>query len=323
MSVEDLLSIEGIDEELAKRLIKAGVANVTVLAMTSIAKLTNPDFGIGLDRQTARGIKDAAEERCNKLFGFVTGEELIQQYSTRQYLTTGIRTLDHILYDDRGLSTQLIYELYGPGGGGKADLLHQLVCTASLPPKRGGLGVGAVYIDTEGKFSLEKIREIAQRFRIDYERLKQKILRFAPGKTDVLLHFCKVQLVPRARERGIRLFCLDNLASLFHAEYDGWGKTTPERQQKLNQVIGALRRAAEQLNGIAIYTNQINMRGEPALGTATKHETNVRMLVDIKDAVKGLRVIKIEKALDLPPLETVVKLGPQGFRDLRKRVKRK
>ena len=315
MSVEDLMSLEGVDEELARKLIKKGVLTVTVLASIPVKDLVHADYGVGIDYTTAKKLIKAAQERCDSLFGFEMGEELIQQYENRQYLSTGTRALDVILHHGRGFKTQTVYEIYGPEGGGKSDLLHQLICTAYLPPDRGGLGTGSIYIDTEGMFSLKKIEQIAQRFGINYEDLKRNILKASPPNSEVLLHFCATQLERLAHERGARFFCLDNLATHFQAEYEGVGETLPERQQKINGVIHALKRAVQQTNGVAIYTNQITKNGKPALGYITKHEAQVRILVDVKDLSKGLRVFRVVKALEIPPRETILKLSSKGFID--------
>lgn len=315
MSVEDLMSIEGVDEDLAKKLIEAGIPNVFVLASKKFTWLTHPNYGIGIDHHAAKQIIAAARKRCDSIFPFKTGEELTQEFKKREYLTTGIKSLDNILYERRGLQTQLVYELYGHAGGGKSDLLHQLVCTTFLPPDQGGLGAGAIYIDTEGMFSLKKISKIARQFGINYEGIKRNILRASPPDSKVLHHFCTAQLGRLAHERGTRLVCLDNLATRFQVEYEGMGTRSPERSQKVNEILQALRRVAQQTNGVVIYTNQITKWGEPALGNVVKHAPNIRILVEIKNLSKGLRRFRIVKTDTLHLREAVVKLSSEGFSD--------
>jgi RecA/RadA recombinase len=314
MSKRDLMSIEGIDEDLAEKLIAAGIRNVWMLANTSVSKLVHYSFGIELPLQTAKDIIATAQERVSSLSEPKTGEQLVQDYQNRAYLTSGTKGLDAIL-ESKGFQTQRIYELYGPEGAGKADLLHQLVCTAYLPPDQGGLGAGSIYIDTEGMFSWKQIDQLAQRFQINYEALKRNILKASTPNTESLLFFIEAELERFAYERGARLFCLDNLAAPFLAEYDGVGPTLPERQQKVNKVIHALKRAAEHYNGVVIYTNQIKSDGTHYLGNIAGHEAHIRIFVDIIKASSDLRLFKIEKALDIAPGETILKLTPEGFVD--------
>ncbi len=323
MSLEDLMSLEGIDESLAKKLIAAGIPTVVVLATTPLTKLIHPDFGIELDLKTARQLLAAAQTRCDTLFGFQTGDALIQQYQSRNYLTTGVKALDAIFPQGTGLETQQVYELYGPEGVGKAVLLHQLLCTAALPLNKGGLASGAIYIDTEGSFSLPLLQQIAERFAVPYDTLKRRILKVTPPASEQLLYFCEAQLEPTALQHGVRLFCLDSIATPFQADYEGVGQPLPERQQKLGRLIQALKRAAQRTNGIALYTNQVKRGDTHALGFLVGHGPQVRLRLDFHDRSKRGRVITIEKAVDSPLQTAVTQLTREGFVEPVTRKKRK
>jgi len=324
--MKDLLSIDGIDEKLAKELIDAHIPNAVALANTTVARLTNPDYGIGISPKKAKKIIAAAKERCDSLFGFESKDKLIQRYDNREHLTTGTQGLDSIL-GGNGFETETLYELYGFEEAGKEVLLHQLACTAYLPPEKGGLATGSIYIDTEGMFSIEQIERIAQRFKIDPEALKSKIVRVTPPDSDTLVEFCESQMEMMAFKVGARLFCLDNFASYLLAEYGGVTETLPERQQKAKRIGAAFRRAVVNLRGIAIYTNQMKREwGKPqgtftyALGLAVGFIPNVRIRLDIHNEVKGLREFKIEKAHNLPNKSVILRLKEDGFFDLRKKV---
>ena len=317
MSTEDLTSLQGVGPPTAEKLMNAGIPNVVALASSTVPKLVN----IGIGKATAKKMLDEARVRCQDIFGFVTGDDLIKQFKGRQYLTSGCSEIDRIL-GGKGFETQKVYGIYGPEGTGKSNLLHQLICTAYLPPNQGGLGSGAIFIDTEGTFSLKRIQQFAQRWGIDPEEISKNVIKAAPPNSDVLLFVCETQLEKMAHVTGARLFCLDSIATHFRAEYGSERQHMPERQQKASKVIHALKRVAQQLNGVAILTNQatgnvtgIGREWKHSMGLLVGHEVQVRLMIRIKKAATGMRLLKVEKALDLPPEECEVILGSDGFRD--------
>lgn len=48
------------------------------------------------------------------------------------------------------------HQLVGPAGSGKTQFCTMLAMLTALPKDLGGLGAGAIYIDTEGAFSSER-----------------------------------------------------------------------------------------------------------------------------------------------------------------------
>ena len=321
MSTEDLQSIDGIGEKIAETLISAGIPNVISLASATVQKLVN----VGIPKSKAMKILDEARERCSSIFGFVTGDELVQLFNKRQYLTTGTKGLDEIL-GGRGFETQKVYEIYGPEGTGKSTLVHQLICTAFLPPDQGGLGAGTIFLDTEGTFSIKRIREFAVRFGIDPDEISKNVVRANPPTSDTMLFIAEQQLDKMADQVGARLFCLDSIATHFRSEYGSERQMLPERQQKANRIIHALKRVVVAKNGVAVMTNQVTANvtgmGLPwthSMGNVVGHESQVRIRVRKKGE---LREFKIEKALDLPPKICLLTMTDQGLFDEEKKPKK-
>lgn len=320
MSTEDLQSIKGIGVKTAEQLIQAGIQTPVALATCNIQKL----IALGIPKAKAIDYVNKARERCGSLFGFVTGEELIQQFKRRQYLTSGTKGLDGIL-GGKGFETQKVYEIYGPEGTGKSTLLHQLACTAFLPPDKGGLGAGTIYIDAEGSFSLKRVQDMAPRFGIDPEEISRNVTRACPPNSDILLYICEVELPKITQATGARFFCLDSIATHFRTEYGSERQLVPERQQKAGKIIHALKRIVQMTNGVAILTNQatgnVDMKGKfdkkwfHAMGLLVGHESQVRIMTRPKSSANKTFVLKIEKALDLPPDECVLKMDDLGFID--------
>ena len=63
-----------------------------------------------------------------------------------------------------GFETGSITEIYGEFRTGKTQLCHTLCVTCQLPLSRGGGEGKALYVDTEGTFRPERLKEIAARY---------------------------------------------------------------------------------------------------------------------------------------------------------------
>ncbi|UNQ72798.1 AAA family ATPase [Infirmifilum sp. NZ] len=88
-------------------------------------------------------------------------------YSRRGYarqppvlrLRVGAPSLDSLL--SGGLEPGCVYDFTGEAGSGKTQLCMQLSVNVQLQPDSGGLGKRAVYIDTRGDFSPERVVAMA------------------------------------------------------------------------------------------------------------------------------------------------------------------
>lgn len=61
-----------------------------------------------------------------------------------------------------GLPPSSLIEFVGPAGVGKSQMCFQLSLIVAAPIEVGGLASGVIYIDTENKFSSQRIAEIAR-----------------------------------------------------------------------------------------------------------------------------------------------------------------
>ncbi|MFQ6076610.1 MAG: DNA repair and recombination protein RadA, partial [Candidatus Bathyarchaeia archaeon] len=197
---------------------------------------------------------------------FVPASELLQKRRAMMRCTTGSTNLDTLL--GGGVETQAITEVYGDFGSGKTQLCHTLCVTCQRPPEEGGLGGGAIYVDTESTFRPERLYQIAQTRGIDPEETVRNVT------------FCKVynsshlELVVRALGKHIekcnaRLVVVDSVISLHRAEFMGRG-TLAERQQRLNNMIHRLLRLAEIYNIAVVVTNQVQTKPDTFFGDPTR-----------------------------------------------------
>ena len=182
----------------------------------------------------------------------------------KEVLTTGVKGIDELL--GGGLRTSELYEFAGEFGSGKTRLCHQLAVTVQLPVNRGGLGGSAVYIDTEGTFSSERIVHIAERFSV--KEPLESILYFRPINVVELEDFVVEELNALIRDKGVRLIVIDSIIALYRSQFKGieW---LARRQQRINYVLDWLKRLSTLYDVVVVYTNQVLTQPVP-FGVAIK-----------------------------------------------------
>jgi DNA repair protein RadA len=313
---EELQSLPGIGKIMAEKLMFLGIGTVTRLATTPLKRLIDADFS----KMTAQKILQAAQDRCMAQFGFLKGKELLQAQQ-RTHLTSGVNAIDKLL-GGQGFESQKVYEIYGPAGAGKTELLHQLCCTASLPPEQHGLGTGAIYIDCEGSFSLHYLRCLEPRFNLEPDAVVKRIVRASPRTSDVLLYICEQQLPRLVKETGNRLICLDTLATYFRAEFRE-PQVWPERDCMVARVCQALRHVIEEVDGVAIISNLIEEvrtnfgKGYTYWGSPWHQDVHIRLAMRHKGMGPPAEFeVAVEKAFDLAPKKCLFTIGNEGLADL-------
>ena len=139
--IEDL---PGVGPATAAKLRELGYHTVESLAMATSREL-DP---VGVSEKKAFQIIEAARSSIG--IAFIRADELFKMRKTVLRLTSGSKALDKILAG--GLETQTITEFYGEYGSGKSQMCHQLCINVQLPPEKGGLNGGVLYVDTENTF---------------------------------------------------------------------------------------------------------------------------------------------------------------------------
>ena len=134
-------------------------------------------------------------------------------------IPTGSKILDRML--NGGYETDTITTMYGPAGSGKTVLC--LLCATKVARE----GKKIVYIDTEGSFSLERLKQIAP----DYKKILQRIVFLKPTSfEDQKKSFEKLKELVNEK---IGLIIVDTIAMLYRLEM---GKN--EDIYKVNRELG-------------------------------------------------------------------------------------
>ncbi|MEM4605988.1 MAG: DNA repair and recombination protein RadA [Candidatus Pacearchaeota archaeon] len=310
-----LTDVPGIGPGTVAKLEAAGIYDLMGLAVLSPSELAEL---AGLGEASARKAIQAARKMMN--LGFSDGLEFAEKRKEIFYITTGSKNLDNLL-GGRGIETKAITEAYGAFGSGKTQLGLSLSVNVQLPVEKGGANGKAVFIDTEGTFRPERIKQLAERYGANPEKVLKNILVARAFNSDhQILLLDKVNELIKDGE-PIRLIIVDSLTAHFRAEFSGRGQLA-DRQQRLNKYLHQLLKLAEQHNLAVYVTNQVmadpaQMFGDPTKavgGNIVAHASTYRIY--LRRGKKDTRVAKLIDSPNLPDNETVFAVDAQGLKDI-------
>lgn len=309
-----LTDIPGIGPGIAAKLEAAGVYDLMGLAVMSPVALSEM---AGVGEAVARKAIQAARGMLH--LGFSDGLEFAKKRENILFITTGSKNLNALL-GGKGVETGAMTEAYGAFGSGKTQLGLTLAVNAQLPKEHGGANGKSVYIDTEGTFRPDRVRQIAEGIGANPDKVLKNILVARAFNSDhQILLIDKINEMIKDGE-PIKIVIIDSLTAHFRAEFSGRGQLA-DRQQKLNKYLHNLIRMAEQHN-LAIYvTNQVManpamMFGDPTTaigGNIVGHASTYRMY--LRRGKQGSRVAKLIDSPNLPENEAIFYVTLKGVRD--------
>lgn len=305
--------IPGVGPATAQKLRELGYQTVESLATAAIKELEPA----GISEKKALDIIRAA--RSSISVTFIRADELLKMRQNISRLTTGSKAMDEIL--GGGVETQTIIEFYGEYGSGKSQLCHQMCVNVQLPPERGGLSGGALYIDTENTFRTERIVQMSKHIGLDPEEAVKNII-FAEAFTSDHQMFLLENTDKVIKENNIRLIVVDSLTGHFRSEYLG-REMLAERQQKLNKHMHRLIRLSRAFNAVAVVTNQVMSKPDvffgdsitPVGGHIVAHTSHTRVFLR-KTSHGPTRIARLVSSPYLPEGERVFKITENGVEDI-------
>lgn len=236
-------------------------------------------------------------------------------------ISTGSKQLDSIL--GGGIMTMSITEVFGEFRCGKTQMSHTLCVTAQLPRELGG-GEGKVaYVDTEGTFRPERIKQIASRYDLDPDACLENVSYARALNSEHQMELTE-QLGQELSSGEYRLIIVDSIMANFRVDYCGRGELN-ERQQKLNQHLSRLNKIAEEYNIAVFMTNQVQSDPgasalfasadgrKPVGGHVLAHASATRIL--LRKGRGDERVAKLQDSPDMPEKECVYLIGEKGITD--------
>lgn len=201
---------------------------------------------------------------------------------------TGSNSLDSLFndgYEHTGIETSAVTEFFGEFGSGKSQICHTLACLAQNSIEEKGLGAGCLYIDTEGTFRPERMKQIARARNLDVDKIMDNTLAIRIQNASELE--LKMKKLPfYIREANARLLIVDSITSKHREESSDRGHLAP-RQQRLNSIMHRLVKTAEIFNIAVVITNQVmadpgQMFGDPIKpvgGNVIAHASTYRIYI--------------------------------------------
>jgi len=304
-----LEDVPGLGPAIVNQLRGVGLHTVEGLATATVGEVT----ASGIGEATAMKIIETARKTI--ALTYITAEELAERRREMRRLSTGCSSLDAML--DGGLETQNITEFYGEYGAGKSQICQQLCVTVQLPGERGGLGGGALYIDSEQVFRPDRITQIAPRLGLDPKNVLKRIV-FAEAYTSSHQMILLEDADEVIKENGIRLIVIDSLTGNFRGEYLGREMLAP-RQQQLNKHLHKLMRLSRAFNACAVITNQVSatpdayagLQPVPVGGHIVGHRGHTRIY--LRKGRSNLRVASIVASPFLPEREAPLRITERGI----------
>jgi DNA repair protein RAD51 len=252
--------------------------------------------------------------------GFQTSDIFLQKRLNLTYLSTGSKELDKLL--GGGIETGSITEIFGEFRTGKTQICHTLCVTCQLSKEQGGGEGKALYIDTEGTFRPEKLRNIAERFGLDSEAVVQNVMYARAYNSDhqnkLLLQACGLMA-----ESKFALLIVDSATALYRTDFSGRGELSA-RQMSLAKFLRNLQKIADEFQVAVVITNQVvaqvdgNTFGgandkKPIGGHIMAHAAQTRL--SLRKGQKEKRLCKVYDSPCLPEEEAAYAITDQGIDD--------
>ena len=177
---------------------------------------------------------------------FKTAADALDDRKALVTLTTGAVELDKLL--EGGVETGSITEVFGEFRTGKTQLCHTLCVTCQMAVTEGGAEGKAIYIDTEGTFRPNRLRDIAERFGMDPTVALENVAYARAHNSEHQMELLKMAAAIMSQDR-YALLVVDSATALFRTDYQGRGELS-ERQMQMAQVCDCSRTERQRLKSL-------------------------------------------------------------------------
>lgn len=313
LGIEELQSY-GISMQDIIKLKQAGICTLKGLMMVTKKNLSKIK---GLSEIKVDKMKDAVAKAL--AIGFMSANEYAEKRECVVKLTTGSSDVDAML--GGGIQTMSITEAFGEFRTGKTQMAHTLCVTVQMDEASGGCKGKAAYIDTEGTFRPDRLKEIASRFEMDPDEVLDNVIFARAYNSEQQFDLLNALSAKFSEDSSYRLLIIDSIIALFRTDFTGRGELG-ERQQKLNLFLARLLRMAEEFNLAIFITNQ--MMADPGAnvtfvadpkkpigGHVLAHASTTRIY--LRKGRNETRVAKIYDSPDVPEAEAIYAITMGGI----------
>ena len=207
-------------------------------------------------------------------------------------VSTGILPIDKLL--DGGLEDDIITAIYGPSSSGKTNIA--IISTINIVLS----GKHAIYVDTEGGLSFERIKQISKE---NFDRVLKGIYLFQPvnfqeQKRDIY----KIYKYVKERKEEVGIIVIDSISMLYRLERGD--QEVREVNIELARQLQILAEIARRFKIPILVTNQVYSpfderdRVEIVGGDLIKYWS--KCLIELKVIKEGVRMAILRKHRYLP-----------------------
>lgn len=243
------------EPEIITKLRSTGFYSLRKLVTTDPAEISK---STGLQLEESKSLAKWAHAKLETHSTIHKGGDSAQSFydkrKNKPRISTGSGALNKIFFG--GIETNALTEVYGASGCGKTQLCFTLSVMVQQDVSLGGLAGKVVYIDTEHKFSPERIHQIACARGFDSSEILQKIILFQPFDSSQQEKNIHDILALLEKDNTIKLLIVDSIISHYRSEYVG-RESLPSRQHHLYKSLRMLANIAETYDIAAVITNQI------------------------------------------------------------------
>jgi len=157
-------------------------------------------------------------------------------------ISSGSKVMDELL--NGGYETDVLTTIYGPGGVGKTCLCLLAAIGIAKAGKR------VVYMDTEGNFSVERLKQLEP----DHKAIMEKIIFFKPLTFDKQKKAFSV--LRSTVDDKVGLIVIDTIAMLYRLEM-GKAAEVLKVNRELGRQLAYLTEIAREKNIPVLVTNQV------------------------------------------------------------------
>lgn len=311
----ECLQEHGIAANDIQKLNDAGYYTVESVAHATVRKLSDIK---GLSE--AKVLKVKALVKGLVPMDFKTASDALEDRKSLVTLTTGSMELDKLL--EGGVETGSMTEVFGEFRTGKTQLAHTLCVTCQMAVTDGGGEGKAIYIDTEGTFRPNRLREIAERFGMDPAVTLENVAYARAHNSEHQLELLKMAAAIMSQDR-YALLVVDSATALYRTDYSGRGELS-ERQMQMAQFLRQLTRLSEEF-GVAVFiTNQVvadpgamsfaKDSTKPIGGNIIAHASTTRLR--LRKGRGENRICTVYDSPTLPEADAQFAIGPKGICDV-------
>ena len=230
---------------------------------------------------------------------------------TSDRLSTGSEIIDNIT--GGGYERDAVTTIYGPAGAGKTNLalLGALSCVKE--------GKKVLYMDTEGGFSIERLRQITK----EHEEFLQQVFFLQPTTFDDQVKAFE-ELKKLAEQKNIGLIIIDTISMLYRLERSFTGETK-EFNREIGLQIVTLNKIAREKKIPVIIISQIYKHfetGEVTMVAGEMLKYGSKCILELQTLTEGKRRIQLKKHRSLPiNTEALFEIVQEGIAPIKKSFK--